>query len=35
MMLADETTASLHPSIVARLTEWDIPASSAWIITYF
>ena len=34
MMLHDETIPFSSASTVARLTEWHIPASSAWMIRY-
>src|ERR1700719_2229134 len=35
MMLHEETIRFSNASIVARFTEWHIPASSAWMIKYF
>ena len=34
-MLHDETIPFSIASTVARFTEWHMPASSAWMITYF
>jgi hypothetical protein len=34
-MLHDDTTPFSIASIVARLAEWHMPASSAWMIRYF
>jgi hypothetical protein len=33
MMLAELTLPCSIDSMVARLTEWDMPASSAWMMT--
>jgi hypothetical protein len=34
MILADETIPFSIPSMVPRFAEWDMPASSAWMIRY-